>query len=142
MVVATQCLTEARFSEEGETVSRRTEAVECERGSRGGEPLGRKTERGNQEKPKWVSGQVTWRRNGAQRAGRRHTVLLIYWSLLAVPGSVCPFRKRFTIPWKWDVILLDVFSLLFPKKRRKSSMEKSNKDNIRWTYQWQRIVSW
>jgi len=36
-------------------------------------------------------------KNGAQRAGRRHTVLLIHRPLLATPSSVCPFRKHFAI---------------------------------------------
>ncbi|CAL1680514.1 unnamed protein product [Lasius platythorax] len=53
--------------EEGRTAPWWTGAVEgtggmARRGPRGEPRRGRK--RGNQEKPKWVSGQVTWRRTG------------------------------------------------------------------------------
>lgn len=70
--------------------------VEWREGDRGENPVGGEREgiRRNQ------SGSVARSRGEerAQRAGRRHTVLLIQRPLLAAPGSVCPFRKRLAIP--------------------------------------------
>lgn len=67
------------------------------RGSRRGRTIGekdREREPGETKVGQWP-GHVE--KNGAQRAGRRHTVLLIHRPHLAAPGSVCPFRKRFAI---------------------------------------------
>lgn len=73
-------------------------------------------------------------KNGAQRAGRRHTVLLIHRPLLAAPGSVCPFRKRFAIPsWKWDAT-----SSRYSSRRREGNLRWKSQIRIARRAQWER----
>lgn len=84
MVVATQHSREARFSKEGgdrftEDRSRRM------RGGKDQREKDREREPGETKVGQWP-GHVE--KNGAQRAGQRHTVLLIHRPLLAAPGSV------------------------------------------------------
>jgi len=62
-------------------------------------------------------------KNGAQRAGRRHTVLLIHRPLLVAPGSVCPFRKRF-VKMRCDPTQR-LLTVTLPRKEKETSDGKA-----------------